>query len=365
MGSGADMMLITEPKAHYGVWGASSEVARLFARETTEREAGMVELTALGSPVIPALIAVAVRPLGYALTEWPEWQQMLPPKAIMARCDSARRAALTVLEKMGRPAVRDLSPLLQSDDAELRGLAAEALAHIQDPEAVAVLGTLLSREISQARQFQFRWLTDFRVSGSLCILLTGISLGCLFPQAIVAIIAGVGLFLCSILLNGKANTALPVRKSAVCALAKSRDPRYIGTLAACLSDPDPCVRQFAVCGLTQILPLARVQHREYIEADAMAVLLRALDGENTELAIAVLNAMQQLGDMRALHHVAFLIDSPVHFASVRRAAETCLPYVKMRIKEAHLAQQLLRPATQGAVVLKELLCPLQGEEPIV
>jgi len=364
-------MLITEPGrqfqadygAHYDEQRLSSEVARLFALDTTEREAGIIRLTAMGSPVIPALIAVILRPLGHAMTTWPEWQEMLPPQAIMARCDTARRGALIVLENLGRPAVHDLAALLQSQDAELRCLAAEALAHIQDPAAIAILGTLLNKQIAQAKRFRYRCSDDFKIAGSLCILLIGLLLGGLFSHAILAISVSMGLFLYGVLSSADTKTDLPVRKSAIFALARSSDPRYIGTLASCLSDPAPAVQQLAVYGLMQILPLTRVQHKKYIASDAMAVLLHVLDGEDTDLAVAVLNAMQEIGDTRALHRVAFLIDSPLHFKSVRSAAKTCLPYVKMRIREAHLAQELLRPATRQTVALKELLCPVQGEEP--
>ena len=69
----------------------------------------------------------------------------------------------------------------------------------------------------------------------------------------------------------------------------------------------------------------------------MNTLLRALDGDDPDLAIAILAAIQQIGDTRALRRVAFLIDSPVHYESVRNAAWECLPQVKLRLQEAQEA----------------------------
>ena len=273
--------------------------ADLFSSEAAIRESAIARLAVMGSPAALVLSALVLRPLNFALERWPEWQDMLPARAILGRCRTGRQAAMQALAQIGRPAVPHLAHLLQSNDAELRQEAADALARINAPEAVEALRQMLYAERAQTRR-RWQWWNMKRLVG--------------------------------------------LRRAAVAAMSRAKNTRYVGALASCLDDPDPHVRRSAAQSLRHILPHMQARDRNHLSPNEMNALLRALDGDDPDLAVAVLTAFQQIGDKRALRRVAFLIDSPVHYESVRNAAWECLPQVKLRLQEAQEAEALLRPA---------------------
>ena len=273
--------------------------ADLFSCDAAVRESAMAHLAAIGSPAAPVLGALVLRPLNFALDRWPEWQDMLPARAILGRCQIGRQAAIQALAQIGRPAVPHLARLLHSGDGELRQEAADALARMNAREAVEALRQQLYAERAQSRR-RWQWWNVKRLAG--------------------------------------------LRRAAVAAMSCAKNTRYVGALASCLDDPDPHVRRNAAQSLRRVLPQIRAQDRKHLSANEMNALLRALDSDDPDLAVAVLTAFQQIGDRRALRRVAYLIDSPVHHESVRNAAWECLPQVKQRLLEAQEAQALLRPA---------------------
>lgn len=344
-------MNIVEPISQNSVISGGSPsvsevVADLFSSDASLREAAVPRLANVGATLIPLLASLVLRPLSFALGRWPEWQQMLPANAILTRCDGARLAALQALVRIGEPSIPELIRLLRTPELELRVLAAEALLQLGNLEAQEAISELLAEERGHLSRDRMRWLVDMQVGGGALLLMLIGGLIWWHPEAVLILSA-----LIPICLIGWLRIPFPDQRwylrfiaiKSFKSLASVGDTRLVGTLAMGLGDPHPLVRAEAAAGLIALLPCVEAQDREYLGAIEMRLLLRALDGDNPTLAVAVLRALQKIGDERALRRVAFLIDSPVHFPPVRAAAETCLPHFKLRIREGRLAQSLLRP----------------------
>lgn len=96
----------------------------------------------------------------------------------------------------------------------------------------------------------------------------------------------------------------------------------------------------------------------------LAVLPKDKDLKNTELALSVLKALEQIGDARAIPAVEVLAYSSPHSVSpqVQQAAGECLPYLRQRAGEQRQAQTLLRP-TQPSTTGENLLRPAAQTTP--
>jgi HEAT repeat protein len=338
--------------------------ANLFSYEEITRETAIARLAAMGAPAVAILSALVLRPLGFALDRWPEWPDMLPTNAIMGRCKIGRAAAMQALTAIGSPAIGELSRLLQSHDAELRQCAANALAHIDSPKAVDALRQLLYQERVQSRRRRLWWNVKRIIGGTTAAIVVWMLMRLLphFSETQRLFCPLVGGMLIWVVMGFVEDNTVGLRLTAVDAISRARNKRCVGALASCLSDADVSVRKDARRALLHLLPQMRARDREYLSSEEMNILLRALDGDDPDLAIAILAAMQQIGDARVLRRVAFLIDSPVHYESVRNAAWECLPQVKLRLQEAQEAQGLLRPAQAETGVAADLLRPAYAVE---
>ncbi len=326
-----------------GLHPVTEIVADLFSPDANLREAAVPRLANVGASLIPLLASLVLRPLSFALGRWPEWQQMLPANAILTRCDGARHAALQALVRIGEPSVPELIRLLQTSELELRVLAADALVQLGTPAAQEAISELLAEETGQLSRDRVRWLVDMQVGGSALLLMLIGGLIWWHPEAALILSALIPICLIGWLRIPFPDQRWYLRFIALKSLATVGDTGLVGTLAMGLGDPHPLVRAEAATGLIAVLPFVDADDREYLGAVEMRLLLGALDGDNPALAVAILRALQKIGDERALRRVAFLIDSPVHFPPVRAAAENCLPHFKLRIREGQLAQSLLRP----------------------
>lgn len=189
---------------------------------------------------------------------------------------------------------------------------------------------------------------------------------------------------------GAAEVAVnPKRKETAMALARARDPKAVGVLAKAVRDGDPDTKEAAARGLLSILPSLRASDREHIDSDAMDALLSLLpwregvragtDRLELELKLAILGALEQIGDARALPAVRRLqtpprvtgallgfVDRRFHLGvradidRVCQAAQKCLPYLEERATAERLRDRLLRPAVSPAQGADVLLRPAGG-----
>lgn len=77
---------------------------------------------------------------------------------------------------------------------------------------------------------------------------------------------------------------------------------------------------------------------------------------NVELMIAILKALEQIGDEKALKHVEPLVIKAKN-PRVREAAQACLPFLQERVHQQRLGNILLRPS-DTAIVSEELVRPV-------
>jgi HEAT repeat protein len=173
------------------------------------------------------------------------------------------------------------------------------------------------------------------------------------------------LFIFLTLFGGVAASQL--HKNAVSLLAKHEDLRAIGPLADALDIEDGDIRAVCSEALVRLLPRLKSSDSHLLSNDQREnlylVLKRANLKKDSELIIAILQAMQQVGDEAALPHVVQLSqlknDSEAG-QRVREAAQACLPYLQERVERARQAGTLLRPADAPSSQPETLLRPAPG-----
>ncbi len=335
--------------------------AGLFASDAEERQQAIAAVAREAEKAIPCLMQIVQRPLGYALDCWPEWEQMLPAGAILTRCMFGRKAALEAMICIGRPAIGELTRLLHTAEPNLREYAADALRKMDAPEAIDALSDSLQQELVSHRQARRKWNRN-RAMGSIGVALAVFFLSPIYSgypryEFFYAPVCGLVVWL----LLGFKDRGAGLRHTAIAALTENGDKRHIGILTNCLNDPNHVVRQSVSDALTQLLPQVRITDKAAISHTERMALLRTVDGDNPDLAVAVLAAMRHIGNEQILRQVAYVIDSPVHHNAVREAAHECLPHVKLRAREAQEAQVLLRCASKQKEGETCLLRPLREQ----
>jgi hypothetical protein len=150
-------------------------------------------------------------------------------------------------------------------------------------------------------------------------------------------------------------------------LAGFEDVRVIGTLAEALEWPDAEMRHVAALALIQLLPKMRASDAGLLTASQRGCLYRLLKPENAEeteeLLLAILTALEQVGDEKAVPYVQSLAN---HFPAtvaqkrVTDAAIQCLPYLEERVQQNRFSQTLLRSSQAEEVGADVLLRPAQG-----
>src|SRR5262249_30449931 len=101
-------------------------------------------------------------------------------------------------------------------------------------------------------------------------------------------------------------------------------------------------------------PLLKDRHR--------ACLHRALRGSNSELILATLQALEHVGDHKAIPSVRRLIPCPVWLVysdRIEQAARQCLLALRARNEKQRTRHTLLRAATDVATSTEILLRPAQ------
>lgn len=161
-----------------------------------------------------------------------------------------------------------------------------------------------------------------------------------------------------------ADRAVHARRDAATTLLKAGDPRAVGVLAVAVRDGDPHVRRVAEDALHTLLPRVRTNDAVYITPDQMQALLSLLEDYDDRLRIAVLTALEQIGDARAIPYVMqlSLFASP----TVRKRAEECLPFLEERVRLARESATLLRASSAASAIAAadQLLHPAYANTPM-
>jgi hypothetical protein len=146
--------------------------------------------------------------------------------------------------------------------------------------------------------------------------------------------------------------------AAVQRLSEAWDPRAVGVLAIVAQERDTSLSDQAQQALVALLPRVRASDAAYIDAEGMTALIELLKEDYDALRLALLTALEQIGDERAITRVMEVRDSPRISLEVRQAAAECLPTLKNRVRLARESSTLLRassglnPAEAAAVLLR-------------
>jgi HEAT repeat protein len=174
------------------------------------------------------------------------------------------------------------------------------------------------------------------------------------------------------------------RREAASALSRISDKRAVNVLAIAYASGDESTRKVAGEGLVRLLPLLAASDAGLVDDRGMAALIGMLNRRNINapLVVAVLKALQQVGDGRAVQAVERMrtMPRPVNFIAARAdrwfragmaaelrkvtdAAEECLPYLRIRAEQQRLRETLLRPSERPATERDLLLRPLMTAAP--
>jgi hypothetical protein len=173
----------------------------------------------------------------------------------------------------------------------------------------------------------------------------------------------------------------PRAKKALSALQGKTDFRMLSTLLHLINEKHDDVGKIATQELIRLLPLLKPEDRRYLNDEEMKLLLRPLQGSDTELILAILKGLEQIGDERAIPAVTRLaertaatrrktlremINSPVFIEGkivdpkikvereISAAARACLPFLHQRVHDSMLSSTLLRASERNCCVLRLL-----------
>src|SRR5579884_4112753 len=135
------------------------------------------------------------------------------------------------------------------------------------------------------------------------------------------------------------------------------------TLARALELGDPSIAATAEKALIQRLPQMRASDAAYLAPEQRDCLYRALGQRALELSLAILKALEQIGDQRALPLVSKLAEQEARThqeKQIKEAAQACLPYLVDRTLEGRAGNMLLRAASQPEAPPDTLLRPAQA-----
>jgi hypothetical protein len=150
-------------------------------------------------------------------------------------------------------------------------------------------------------------------------------------------------------------------------LAKLDDVQAVGPLAEALEWPDKYIQRIAARALTRLLPRLHASDAALLNPAQRACLYHKLKMENARtqenLLIAILKALQQVGDQNAVSYVQALADRTPFFKEqreVRDAASACLPFLQEHAKQTQYSQTLLRASSETSTPPEVLLRPAYG-----
>ncbi|HLK60665.1 MAG TPA: hypothetical protein VKU00_29145 [Chthonomonadaceae bacterium] len=115
--------------------------------------------------------------------------------------------------------------------------------------------------------------------------------------------------------------------------------------------------------LIRLLPKLQSSDADLLSAEQRGSLYRALNGQDTQLSLAILKAFQQVGDLHALPVVEKLARGEGRTAQnieLQQAAQECLPFLIARIENEREQHQLLRASGSSAAAPDTLLRPASG-----
>ncbi len=155
------------------------------------------------------------------------------------------------------------------------------------------------------------------------------------------------------------------QKKAVTTIFEHGDIRAIGPMIDLMSmESKTGEGLYVVAYLVQTLPKLKASDAHLINPAQLAALHKYLTTKtpksSSELAMAILKALQQVGNAQSVKTVEDLSEGAGlawNYPEIRRAAIECLPYLRERERQLMASQTLLRGATMPEGSSKDLLRP--------
>jgi hypothetical protein len=144
---------------------------------------------------------------------------------------------------------------------------------------------------------------------------------------------------------GGLGAASQLQKEGVRKLAKEPDKRAVGHFVEALDFGDKDVAKEAAEALIVILPQLRESDSHLLNDEQRSILYKQIRGGDTKLILAILKALDQIGDEKALVFVEERASGANRRGDVRQiqeAAEACLPVLRARVEQERAAHTLLR-----------------------
>lgn len=147
-------------------------------------------------------------------------------------------------------------------------------------------------------------------------------------------------------------------------LAEFEDVRTIGPLLEALELGYSKVTRVIETALLRLLPRLRASDANLLNSKQRRALARLLTTtRKTELQLAILSALEQVGDGSAVSAVKRLANEPGRTPArlrVQQAAQACLLFLEPRVEQEKSSRQLLRASSPTAATPETLLRPAQG-----
>jgi len=260
-------------------------------------------------------------------------------------------------ESPERALTKDVLEKLGSKKEEQRA-EAEAVIGELGPFAPDALMAVLRKEGEQRKQhMRLMWVSIVLMAGLMAVL------------AATGGVENIASFTGLISVFGGWAAVSSASKNAARKLAEFDDVRAAGFLVEALEYDDKQLRELAAAKLTLLLPRLKASDAGLLTAEQRACLNRQLAKRDIDreapLLLAMLKALEQVGDERSVPAVRALAEKPGSgeaAARVRAAAREALPAVEQSAERWRNAATLLRPADASAAPDDTLLRPAAGAQ---
>ena len=143
--------------------------------------------------------------------------------------------------------------------------------------------------------------------------------------------------------------------AAVESLIKSNEPRACGVLAQTyLEFSDTRMKYITRRALIALLPQTKASDARHFDKAQRNAIVTIVDKGDTELKLAALKCLEQIGDTSAV----WVVEQAAQYdrsSLVRRAAAQCLPILMERIRATTEAATLLRASSTTSINTDQLL----------
>jgi HEAT repeat protein len=274
---------------------------------------------------------------------------------------------------LGPEVVQDLrSALVQNMGQEVRNVvahlrsnkkwereAAERQLKLFGSEAVQELLVILMEERQQRKRRQ-----KTGVAAYLCFIAVMITIAILARAPMLLNMIGSMTSLITV-----AFAASQTQRRVAVVLAQLEDLRTVGALVEALEYQDKSISVEIEQTLIRLLPQLKASDAHLLDDQQRICLYHALNRKNTTLVRVILQALEQVGDGKAVPYVQKVAEGHGRSGGnpdLRALAQQCLPFLLQRADEERSRQMLLRPSDaseQPVIASDTLLRPAAGVTP--